>query len=94
MLWPALRALRKSGFVFRRQHTIDWYIADFYCPKGKLVIEVDGGIHNQPDRKAYDQDRDRHMANLGLRVLRFKNEEIEQSLQEVLLKIMEAVGLC
>ncbi len=92
-LWPALRALRKTGFIFRQQHSIGWYIADFYCSKVKLVIEVDGGIHNQKSQKMNDEIRNQWMASQSIRILRFRNEEIDQDLRSVMLKIMQALGI-
>lgn len=92
-LWPALRALRKTGFIFRRQHSIDWYVADFYCPKARLVIEIDGSIHDQEPQKANDVVRDQWMTARGIRILRFCNEEIEEDFPSVTLKIGQALGL-
>ncbi len=75
------------GFKFHRQHSIDYYIADFYCAEKKLVIEVDGSQH--AEHEEYDAERTRHFENLHLRVLRFWNNEINNNLQGVLLKIEE-----
>ena len=57
ILWEHLRKFRKEGFVFRRQHPVDIFIADFYCHKLKLVIEVDGGIHCNEITREYDEGR-------------------------------------
>jgi very-short-patch-repair endonuclease len=54
ILWEHLRKMRSKGFVFRRQHPIDIFIADFYCHKVKLVIEVDGEIHSNIQSREYD----------------------------------------
>jgi predicted helicase/very-short-patch-repair endonuclease len=82
MLWQCLRANQLHGAKFRRQHNIGQYIVDFYCHAAKLVIELDGGIHElQKDR---DSDRDTYLTANGLQVLRFQNEEITQNLPQVL----------
>ncbi|WP_421943037.1 endonuclease domain-containing protein [Pedobacter sp.] len=87
ILWQALRRKRLSSFKFRRQHPLDKYIADFYCHEAKLVIEVDGGIHNNPDNKEYDNNRGYELEQLGIKVLRFTNEEVSNNLEMVLNEI-------
>jgi len=73
---------------FRRQHPIDVYIVDFYCHKLKLVIEVDGEIHKiQPD---YDDGRTIELEKLGLKVIRFSNEQIKNDQQTVETEIKKA----
>ena len=69
LLWQELRK-RPGGFKFRRQHPILGFIADFYCPAAKLVIEVDGEAHDRGERAARDERRDRDVAQLGLRTMR------------------------
>jgi predicted helicase/very-short-patch-repair endonuclease len=82
MLWQCLRANQLHDAKFRRQHNIGQYIVDFYCHAAKLVIELDGGIHElQKDR---DSDRDTYLKANGLQVLRLQNEEITQNLPQVL----------
>jgi leucyl-tRNA synthetase len=82
-LWNILRRKNLSGYKFLRQHPIfyhvnknwvDFYIADFYCSKLKLIIELDGKIHD--NRKEYDNERDSKLLNKGILVVRIKNEEI------------------
>jgi very-short-patch-repair endonuclease len=91
MLWQCLRANQLHGAKFRRQHNIGQYIVDFYCHVAKLVIELDGGIHElQKDR---DSDRDTWLKANGLNVLRFKNEEITQNLPQVLQTITNHLAL-
>ncbi|MDJ1176530.1 type ISP restriction/modification enzyme, partial [Roseofilum capinflatum] len=85
ILWECLRAKRLQGAKFRRQHNIGQCIVDFYCHGAKLVIEVDGGIHEQ--QKERDADRDNWFADHGFRVLRFKNEEVRENLIDVLARI-------
>ena len=77
VLWEYLRAHRFGGLHFRRQHAIaQKYIADFYCAKLKLVIELDGEIHQKPDTREYDAHRTKDLESLGIQVIRFTNEDI------------------
>jgi 5-methyltetrahydrofolate--homocysteine methyltransferase len=73
-LWKLLRKKRVGGFRFRFQHKIGPFIADFYCPAANLVIEVDGPIHQS--RKKYDANRTAWLESIGLKVIRFSNEEV------------------
>ena len=70
-IWSKLRDRRFAEWKFRRQTPIGGYIVDFYCVKAKLVIELDGGQHGTPEAEAYDAERTRVLESLGLRVLRF-----------------------
>ncbi len=88
ILWQHLRANRLNGFHFRRQQVIDGFIADFYCHAVRLVIEVDGEIHQQ--QAEYDAERDKVLSARGLRLLRIKNEEVRQNLDSVLVRISKA----
>jgi imidazole glycerol-phosphate synthase subunit HisF len=75
ILWLHLKGGFK-GLKFRRQHPLSIYIADFYCHKIKLVIEVDGSIHNKPEVKEYDEKRQKDLVECGCNVIRFTNKEI------------------
>lgn len=90
-LWYALRAKRFQHIKFRRQHTIDKYTVDFYCHAFRLVIELDGEVHNNSGQEQYDQERDLTLRELGYRVLRFKNEEIARSMETVLYAIEQYI---
>jgi very-short-patch-repair endonuclease len=88
-LWQALRGSKLGGFKFRRQHPVGSFILDFYCPACKLVIELDGAIHNyQAD---YDAARTEHLEAYGYTVMRFQNEEVMQELEKVLERIFQAL---
>ena len=87
LLWQHLRNRRLNGFKFRRQHQFGDYIADFFCHEAKLVIECDGSAHNSNERWNHDQDRDAYMIQQGIRVMRFKNEEVLHHIEEVLDRI-------
>jgi imidazole glycerol-phosphate synthase subunit HisF len=83
VLWGCLKQ-HFSSLRFRRQHPISIYIADFYCHKLKLVIEVDGLIHEQPAVKETDFDRQKYLERLGLKVLRFTNNEVMTNIEKVI----------
>ena len=93
ILWNELRNRKLHGYKFLRQHPIvynqygsgvKYFVADFYCDCKKIVIELDGPIHE--NNLEYDQFRDAEMVNLGLNILRIKNEEL-QNINDVLKKI-------
>ena len=81
-LWQQLRGHRLSGYKFRRQQIIRGFIVDFFNAKTGLVIEIDGGIHNQTH--GYDQEREDDLISSGFCVLRFSNEAILKTQQQVL----------
>ena len=87
-LWSGLRKKKLGGLHFRRQVVIQGYIADFYCHAARLVVEVDGGIHQQ--QSGYDGLRDQVMNASGYSVLRVSTNEVENNLDGVLQKILEA----
>jgi cyclase len=70
-------------YKFRRQHPISIYVADYYCHKLKLVIEIDGSIHNSPEAKINDEKRQRDLENLGLTVVRFTNDQVKNDVEDV-----------
>ena len=78
---------------FRRQHPIWNYVADFYCHKLKLVIELDGGIHEQEEIKKYDEARENHLKEFGLTILRFKNEQVLSNSDEVMKEIAQTIAV-
>ena len=88
LMWEELRAHRLDNLKFRRQHLIAPYIVDFYCAACSLVIEIDGGVHD--DRKTYDQSRTDYLESLGYCVLRFTNEEVVEDISMVLGKVIDA----
>ena len=86
-LWNRLKKSQLAGRKFRRQHSFGYYILDFYCPAAKLVIELDGPIHDTEEAYHYDRRRDAFMASLGLKVLRFRNEQVLENMSGVLQEI-------
>lgn len=87
LLWQEIKN-NKLGYKFRRQYSIENYIVDFYCPKRKIAIEVDGNSHFK-DKKAknYDEKRQKFLESFGITFLRFTNREIYLDLENVLNKI-------
>ena len=77
-MWTILRKFRHKGYVFRRQHPIEYYIADFYCHNLRLVIEVDGKIHTKKENQDHDDRRSGELERFGLKVIRFSNEQVMQ----------------
>jgi very-short-patch-repair endonuclease len=75
-LWKRLRDRQFLGLKFRRQVPIGPYIADFYCHDRRLVLELDGGVHEDERQKVHDENRDANLTALGYRILRFTNDEI------------------
>lgn len=75
------------GYKFRRQHSIGNFIADFFCPEKRLIIELDGSQHL--DNQEYDKERTEYFESLGIKVIRFWNNEINKNLNGVVMKIKE-----
>lgn len=86
ILWFHLKQ-KPDGFKFRRQHPLGIYIADLYCHKLKLVIELDGNVHDDPEVKINDEIRQRSIEESGITVVRFNNERILNDLEMVLKEI-------
>lgn len=82
-LWKYLRG-EQLGVKFRRQYGIGNYIADFYCPKLKLVIELDGGQHYTKEGMEYDKIRENYMSSLGIKTIRFSNIDVMGNIEGVL----------
>jgi len=93
LLWAGLRNRKLNGLKFRRQHPLDKFIVDFYCNEKKLVVELDGGVHDETINKEYDEARTAMLAGLNIIVLRFKNEEVTNNLKGVLRKISDAADM-
>jgi len=88
-LWVKIRMKQLKGYQFYRQKPIGDYIVDFYCPKVKLVIEVDGSQHFSDEMTEYDRIRDEYLNSLGLRVLRFTNIEVLTNIEGIIESIIE-----
>ncbi len=89
ILWQKLRNRQFYGMKFFRQFSMGPYIIDFYCPKSKLAIELDGGQHAEQERKEYDEARSEYLRAHGVNVMRFWNNEIMMNIDGVLEMIAE-----
>jgi len=86
-LWSRIRGKQLKEYQFYRQKTIGDYIVDFYCPKARLVIELDGGQHYSEEGQLKDKVRDEFLSDLGLQVLRFSDRDVLTQIDSVLEKI-------
>jgi very-short-patch-repair endonuclease len=84
ILWKRLRNRKFEGLKFRRQHPVGYFIVDFYCHEKRLVVEVDGSIHDLEEVKERDENREAELKNLGLTVVRFTNNEVIYHINKVL----------
>ena len=88
-LWQRLRGRQVQRMKFRHQHAIERFIVDFYCAGARLIIEVDGSIHNYTPEE--DAIRQEFLEGLGFHMLRFSNEDVLHSLDVVIVRIDEAL---
>ena|SRR5436309_3118560 len=84
ILWARLKRRQMLGVKFRRQYSVDAYVIDFYCPKLKLAVEVDGPSHGSKDAEEYDMVRQEIIERCGITFLRFNNADVLNNLGDVL----------
>ena len=89
LLWSKIRAKQLEGYQFYRQRIIGNYIVDFYCPKAKSVIELDGGQHYRNEELERDKIRDDYIKEQKLKVLRFSDRDVFENLNGVVERIYE-----
>jgi very-short-patch-repair endonuclease len=94
LLWKNLQRSQVDGRKFRRQHSVGPYVVDFYCPACQLAVELDGQGHFDSTRSEYDVKRMRFLEQQGIRVLRFENRQVFESLEEVLATIQVHLNTC
>jgi very-short-patch-repair endonuclease len=94
LLWQAIRNRKCGGLKFRRQHPFKNVVLDFYCHEIGLAIEVDGGIHDNPEVKERDINRTSELENVGVKVIRFRNEEVFNNMDSVLKSIIDFAETC
>ncbi len=87
LIWSKIRRKQIGNLQFYRQKNIGNYIVDFYCPKAKLVMEIDGGQHYESNGMRKDQARECYLQGLGLTVMRFSNIDILKNIDGVLERI-------
>ena len=83
VLWIEIKNRKLDGLKFRRQHPLHYYIADFYCHEKRLVIEIDGGIHETITVKEHDENRTAELDRFDITILRFTNEQVLECPHEV-----------
>jgi len=91
ILWTHLRNRKCLGIKFRRQYSIDQYVLDFYAPEVKLALELDGGVHDEPNQKVYDAERQQYIEKFGISFCRITNEEYEGNPEKAFKKIETAI---
>lgn len=91
LLWSKIRGKQIKRVQFYRQKPIGNYIADFYCPKAKLIIEIDGSQHYEEKGVEKDKIRDKYFESLELKILRFTNLDVLKNINGVLEKIYEKI---
>ena len=91
-LWNLLKNRQFHNLKFKRQQPIGDYIVDFICKEAKIIIEVDGGQHNEPENIEYDKTRTEYLNTLGYKVIRFWNNEIYENIEGVLLRLKEEIN--
>ena len=88
-LWNYLKSRKLDGQRFTKQHSIGQYIADFYCASERLIVELDGEVHNNPIAQEYDERRTRYFEKMDYKVLRFENKMVFDNLTSVLKEIKD-----
>jgi very-short-patch-repair endonuclease len=91
ILWKRLKDRKMFNTKFRKQHPVYIFIVDFYCHEYKLVIEVDGGIHNNNELNEYDLSRTDELNRFGIKVIRFTNDQIVYNIDSVVNKILQTI---
>ena len=92
-MWNILRNHQFYGFEIRRQYPISDYIVDFICRSKKIIIEIDGGQHNEDDNKNYDLERTKFLESLGYKVIRFWNNDIDNNIEGVYKEMQKHFGI-
>jgi len=91
ILWKKLKDKKIFGAKFRREHPIGIFIVDFYCHQYKLVIEIDGDIHCDKEKKEYDIGRTAELERYGLNILRFTNHQVIFQMDTVITRIIQRI---
>ena len=89
ILWFYLKGKKLHGYKFRRQYSIGRYVVDFYCPKIKLAIEIDGPSHFNPLARQYDSERQKYIESVGISFIRVTNLDIYENIDGVIQAISD-----
>ena len=93
LVWRYLRNRQMLGYKIKRQYSVDHFVIDFYCPKLKLAIEVDGESHNNPEQKKYDIQRQKYLEEFDINFVRIKDEDLLGNPNKAFMKIEDAIKL-
>jgi very-short-patch-repair endonuclease len=93
ILWRELQNKKLGGRKFRRQHSIGNYIVDFYCPSERLIIEIDGEVHNQKEQKEKDELKDINLQEMGYKIFRFSNNKVLNDICGILNELAWEMGV-
>ena len=93
VVWIYLRKKQILNYKFRRQYSIDQYVIDFYCPKLKFAVEIDGETHNKPEQKDYDNKREKYLMQYNISFIRLSNDELLGNPDKAFKKIEEAIKI-
>ena len=91
-LWNLLKNRQFHNLKFKHQQPISDYIVDFICKEAKIIIEIDGGQHNEPENIEYDKTRTEYLNTLGYKVIRFWNNEIYENIEGVVLRLKKEIN--
>ena len=94
LLWVELKGKKLNGFKFRRQYGIGIYVVDFFCTEKKLAIEIDGPSHFSDAETEKDKLRQEEITKLGIKFIRFTNDDVYENLDYVIEKIREEIEKC
>lgn len=83
ILWEEIRNKKLNGLKFKRQHSIGNYIVDFYCASKRLIIELDGEVHNTSHQKEKDKHRDQNLTEMNFKILRISNSQVLNEIEKV-----------
>jgi uroporphyrinogen-III synthase len=89
--WEILRAKRCLGLKFKRQFPLRGFIVDFFCRELRLILEIDGSVHDEPDQRERDLAKDELFRACGFRVVRIRNEDVGREALESLLRSLKDV---
>jgi very-short-patch-repair endonuclease len=93
IFWERVRRNQVLGLPFRRQQPIAGFVVDFYCNTARCVVEIDGGIHDEPERKKEDVKRRKVFENRGLIEIRYTNQEVREDIDGVIERLKKALAL-
>lgn len=92
LLWAALRDRRAGGLKFRRQHPVENFVLDFYCAEHRLGVEIDGGVHANPEQRERDASREAILLAKGIRLIRIPAGLVERDIEAALERIRTAIA--